>query len=87
MRVSCDTTDPGYSNFRGYGAHEVLLNGSIVFEAITADDERGEVIRWARDEYGEFIFDRANKVLVTELVRGKVEIVTACAAGTGQVLR
>lgn len=77
MRVSCNKSDPGYVNFRGYGAHEVLLNGSVVSEAITADDDRGEVIRLARDEYGEFIFNDARDDLLTELVRGKVEIVTA----------
>jgi hypothetical protein len=77
VRVSCDTSDPGYINFCGYGAHEVLLNGSVVREAITADDDRGEVIRWARDEHGEFVFNDARDELLTELLRGKVEIVTA----------
>lgn len=75
VRVSCDDSDPGYANFQGYGRHEVLLNGSVVPEAIAADEERGEVIRWARDEFGEFVRD--DEHLFTELVRGKVEIVTA----------
>jgi hypothetical protein len=75
MRVSCDSSDPGYANFQGYGKHEVLLNGIVVPEAITADEERGEIVRWARDEFGVWIIDE-REWLVRELVRGKVEIVT-----------
>lgn len=75
MRVSCDSSDPGYANYLGYGKHEVLLNGIVVPEAITADEERGEIVRWARDEFGEWVVDGSD--LVRELVRGKVEVVSA----------
>lgn len=77
MRISIDRYDPGYCNFRDYGAHRVFLNGVEQLEVVTADDELGEIIRLARDEHGVLIVERQH--VLFELVRGKVRIETVCA--------
>ena len=49
MRISCDTTDSGYEQWRelcrhsGNGSITVLLNGEPVSHPITADEELGFV--------------------------------------------
>lgn len=59
MRLSCVLGDPGYHAWLKYCrlmSHTVvLLNGSEIPEAITADEEAGEVVCYARDEWGELI--------------------------------
>ena len=81
MRVSCRPTDPGYANFLGYGLHHVYLNGTRIIGCITADEEQGLIVRYARDEWGKYVLQRVvdaegneHPELVLETVRGKVEI-------------
>lgn len=81
MRVSIRPTDPGYANFLGVGLHHVYLNGSRVIDCITADEEEGLIVRYARDEWGRYVLQRVldnegneYSEIVLETVRGKVEI-------------
>lgn len=72
MRVSVEKTDPGYcqngNNVRIF-LDDVELKGVVIM----ADEEKGEILRYARDEDGR-VFLKGH-VLATEFVRGKVEIV------------
>lgn len=68
-RISCVEGDPGYVA-DGY-AYRVLLDGEqAIF--ITADAERGEILRYRRDDKGECVIE--DDCFVTEIVRGHVEI-------------
>lgn len=87
MRVSCRKTDLGYVNFRGYGTHLVFLNGIEQSEVLTADEERGEIICHARDEHGQLIVDHGERVIVDQLVRGKVEVITVARHDVAKVRR
>jgi hypothetical protein len=70
MRVSADRHDPGYSQ-AAIGT-KVFLNGEYVKEAVTADEERGEVIVLARDERGRPVV--AGGRLAHKTLHGKVTL-------------
>lgn len=81
MRVSIRPSDPGHANFLGFGLHDVYLNGRLVFDCITADEELGLIVRHARDENGRYLLQPTTdsdgneyEEIVTETIRGKVEI-------------
>lgn len=78
MRISCDSDDPGFAiYFPLIAEYRVLLNGIEQRETITADEDAGLIVRVARDEHGSLILNDARDDIVRELIRGKVEIVTA----------
>lgn len=80
MRISCDENDPGYHNWlklrSDAGAwNKVLLDGKEIKDVITADDERGYVLRYVRSLTGNIRVDYGAKKAITEELHGKVEIV------------
>lgn len=73
MRVSVMRNDPGY---RGEGPYalEVLLDGKVVQDVHTADEEKGEVWCNARDRDGKFLIDVVNDRLFDVCYHGAVRI-------------
>jgi len=72
MRMSIRRDDPGYSH-RAYTA-KPYLNGVLLDNCITADEERGEVLCYARDANGDFYLNDAKDEVVTETLYGHVRI-------------
>ena len=58
MRISVNKNDKGFRE--DVFMYEAFLNGNLVKDCITADEERGVVICYARNTKGEFIVDRLN---------------------------
>lgn len=79
MRLSVDAEDPGYSP-AARGA-TVFLDGVMVRDCVTADDERGEVIVFKHDADGKPLIDWVNQCIVKERRRGQVRIVLASGVG------
>lgn len=72
MRLSVDKTDRAYSTSRdGYRAR-VTLDGETQTGCITADEEEGMVVRFARDPDGKMVV--VGGMAVTEIVFGHVTI-------------
>ena len=79
MRVSADKTDDGYRYFAMLKANGkdvfVFLDGVEVKNCVTADDERGFVIRYVPDEHGDVQIDPVdNNRIWEERLTGVVEI-------------
>lgn len=73
MRLSARRDDP---DFRPESlVAKVLLDGVEIKHVVVADEDKGEVEVLSRDEDGEFIVNRFHNRVVTEIRRGKVEIV------------
>lgn len=75
MRVSCEEGDAGYVTFileRGRMPQKVYLDGVLIHDAITADDELGVVIRYKRDRDDNLILDGDGAA--RETLHGRVEI-------------
>ncbi|WP_137279229.1 hypothetical protein [Pseudomonas rhizoryzae] len=71
MRVSADPQDPGYSPGL-VGRVDVYLDDEKQRDAVTADEEEGLVVIYARDEAGRLRVE--GDELVTKTLRGKVRI-------------
>lgn len=72
MRVSTVKSDPGYHP--ATCGIEVFLDGRrMEGEAVTADDELGEVVVYKKNEQGGFFTE--GDEFVCETLRGKVEII------------
>ncbi len=70
MRTSCDEKDFAY---RGEGLRgKVWLDGVEIKDVVTADEDQGHVIRFARNLQGEFLI-RQSRSLVKERLYGKVK--------------
>lgn len=72
MRLSVIKGDPGYCQ----NGHNVKIFFNDVEQkgvVLTADEERGSILRYAKDAKGNFIIDKEDAV--TEEVTGKVRIV------------
>ncbi len=70
MRTSCDKKDFAY---RGEGLRgKVWVDGVEVKDVITADEDQGHVIRFARNLKGEFL-GYQSRSLVKERLYGKVK--------------
>lgn len=73
MRVSVDSSDPGYNP--AYFGGKVFLEAREVTGVITADDERGEVLRYKLDDLGRTQLTQDRKDVQKELLYGHVRIV------------
>ena len=65
MRVSADHPDKSIV---------VLLDGEVMRDVVSADDQIGEVVRYRRDAEGCLIVNRALQCVETETLRGVVTI-------------
>lgn len=81
MRISIDKADRGYEAWVLAGCYctkwDITLNGVAENDCIMADDELGEVKRFALDENGKHIIDGDD--VRTETVFGKVTIARRAA--------
>ena len=73
MRLSVRKTDPGYHS-RAFGA-VVYLNGQIINDCFTADEEKGEVFLLKRDSDGAYMKNRTGDDIKVERKTGEVRIV------------
>ena len=73
MRISTLRDDPCYDGMAPYEVCNVLLNGRVVRDCVTADEEIGMVTYVARDEKGRVRHEGGELVLRRDV--GKVEIV------------
>lgn len=75
MRVSVLSDDPGYvANADDRAAYLITLNGVIIEDVITADDEVGYISRYRRDAKGNFILAPNKQEVETFTQVGKVRI-------------
>jgi hypothetical protein len=78
MRMSCDTSDPGYRAFIEAGGHGgkvvVYLDDVEQTECITADEEEGFVLRHVTDAAGDIVLNEARTETLKERATGKVRI-------------
>ena len=74
MRVSADRNDPGYREEMNF---DVRLNGVTLRRGtvVTADEDKGEVLVICFGKDGRPVPDHARRDVLTDLRRGKVEIV------------
>lgn len=72
MRISADKADPAYVSPTLTRGCVIKVDGRTVTEVLTADDERGEVLRYVTDEEGRPIVD--GEEFRMEVLRGRVEI-------------
>lgn len=76
MRVSCDVSDIGYSNWRHLfgGKVDVFLDGARIEKAVMADEDEGTVIRLKSDAEGNPIINEARDAVIRETLHGSVRI-------------
>ena len=73
MRASINKDDIGYvPNAFNY---RVKLNGKILMNCFTADEELGEAHCYRSDKEGKLITDDSGVEIATEILYGKVEII------------
>lgn len=72
MRVSVDKRDPGYKSFASI--FHVKFNGEEVTGVVTADEERGFIRRYVKNEDGSYKVHGDGKHFVLETVEGLVEV-------------
>ena len=73
MRLSADSSDPGFDRYKSMRA-TVTLDEKIQRFAITADEELGLVHRYVLDENFDPVLGPENGELKTETVYGVVKI-------------
>lgn len=73
MRISCLHDDPGIHtiDFKG----KILLDGEEVKNVITADEEEGYILVYARDPNGEIIINHSAGYAVKKALHGEVNII------------
>ena len=72
MRLSVRTDDKGFNPI----AHQcnVRIDGELNMRVVTADEELGYALAYKEDEDGNLTVDPETHEIVTEEIRGKVEI-------------
>ena len=78
MRISVSEDDPGFLPPHLTRDAKVFLDGRILEDCITADEERGEAVVYLRDDRQNIIVQQGRPVTI--FVKGKVEIVLPKAA-------
>lgn len=75
MRFSTDRDDPGFPNFERYRLAEpaVWFNGEPIEDVVTADEDAGYVIVYARAADGNFMMDR-DASIVRRTFYGRVRV-------------
>jgi hypothetical protein len=73
MRISVDPSDRAYTGERYYGA-TVSLDGVVLRDCVTADDEIGEIVIFKRDKDGNLILNKQRDWFVRQPLTGKVKI-------------
>lgn len=80
MRISVDKDDAGYRTWyelerKGKGKDvAIFLDGIRQWRVLMADDEAGEVTRCVVTPEGNVAIDEVTECLLTETVKGRVEI-------------
>ena len=72
MRVSIDKRDPGYKHFSSI--YKIKFNGEDAKYIVTADEEKGYVVRYVLDAEGKPTVAPDGRHYVLETVAGKVEV-------------
>lgn len=73
MRLSVDQNDPGYQPDKILMAR-VMFNGQPITDCVTADEEEGMVLRYARNADGKFIMVVGTDEALLERLFGRVSI-------------
>ena len=68
MRLSCDKTDPGYSQWCFTPSIEIFLDGEKIEGCITADEEKGEALVYTKE------IPQSTTEIPTEILYGEVVI-------------
>lgn len=84
MRVSIKKSDRGYRHGFDVSLIRVYLDGKLYVDAITADEELGEVTTYARDTRGHAVVSEDGKAVHTKIIKGSVRIVILGADGVDQ---
>lgn len=73
MRLSADSEDPGYAWWSGRPV-KVLFNGVEARGVVTADEEKGMIVRFVTDDNGRFKLAPCKAEVLTEVLYGDVRI-------------
>lgn len=79
MRISIVKGDPGY-RWNAY-TFKVKFNGEFASHVVTADEEKGLVVRYALDGDGKPRVSEDKQHFLMETVEGKVEVIAATPEG------
>lgn len=74
MRLSVDKSDPGYSPQAVQMRPRVFLDGVRMERVVTADEERGEVVRYRTGPDGRMVVAADGESLEREVLVGAVRI-------------
>lgn len=78
MRLSTDTSDPGYRAWRGMGKRRtrvrIFVGGQEVKLCMTADTKRGYVLACDTDEAGKVQINKRRGTIRLKQMRGDVRI-------------
>jgi hypothetical protein len=74
MRLSVDTSDPGYHPQAASGNVKVFFDGSELSGCVTADEEQGVAVRFKKDSKGQYVLTPDCDDVEKETLHGKVVI-------------
>jgi hypothetical protein len=76
MRLSAIKDDPGYELWASkYVGAKVFLNGAMIADVLTADEELGEVVVHPRNEItGRYMINETNTKIIQKTLTGVVRI-------------
>ncbi|WP_157266523.1 hypothetical protein [Azohydromonas aeria] len=74
MRLSVDPEDPDFLDGCNHMGVRVFLDGTERSEVVTADEERGLLVRYVTDERGKLVLNAARTEPLRETLHGAVAI-------------
>lgn len=78
-RISATKGDAGYAQYLVCQENDrwpkIMLDGAEVKDVITADDERGLIIKFVMDGSGRPVIDTARDEITTEVLHGAVAFI------------
>lgn len=75
MRISVDAEDPGYTPLAVAAVEEVLIDGHVINGCITADEEKGYVLCYLKDQDGNYVIDETGEHVEKVELTGEVQVV------------
>ena len=77
MRISSNSSDPGYLQYlvcEKTGRWPLIfLDGVKVMDVLTADSDKGFLIRAVTDDVGNVVLDETGEVIKRETLTGRIE--------------
>lgn len=84
MRISINKNDPGFRHGLDVTMVKVYLDGELYQGAITADEEKGEILTYVMDQHGKIVASEDGKSAQVKTIYGRVRIDLVAADGSDQ---